>query len=125
MQADFDNKRDVVKLARILYVEHADAMANRGKLAMCDFCGLRVGMVQIQTICAGRSGLRAVNKLQVKLKITSVICFVRLDFRRFDDDRMTANGKASAALGRVVLLRVERLDKLCHLNLPFRKVPTV
>jgi hypothetical protein len=38
---------------------------------------------------------------------------------------MTANGKASAALGRVVLLRVERLDKLCHLNSPFRKVPTI
>jgi hypothetical protein len=38
---------------------------------------------------------------------------------------MTTDGQASAALGRVVLLRVKRLDKLCHLNSPFRKVPTV
>ena len=114
-----------MKLARILYVEHADAMANRGKLAMCDFCGLRVGMVQIQTIRAGRSGLRAVNKLDVKLQITAVVRLVRLHFRRFDNDGMTTDRQASAALRWVELLCVERLKKLCHVNSPFRKVPTV
>ena len=95
LQTNFDDKRDVVQLLRILHVENADNVANCGKLAMCNFCRLRVGMVQVQAISAGRAHLRAVNKLDVKLQITAVVRLVRLDFRRFDDDRMTANRKAT------------------------------
>ena len=125
LQADFDNKRDVMKLARILHVENADNMANCGKLAMRDFCRLRVGMVQVQAISAGRAHLRAVNKLDVKLQITAVVRLVRLHFRRFDNAGMTTDRQASAALRWVELLCVERLKKLCHVSSPFRKVPTV
>ncbi|WBF76954.1 hypothetical protein PSV3_00252 [Septimatrevirus PSV33] len=121
LRPDFDKKRQVVKLRRIGDLEHADYVADCRKLAMRDFDGLLVGMVQVQAISAGRALLRAVDNPQVQLQITAVVRLVGLDFGRFDDYRMLANRQASDALGRVVLLGVERLDKLHDVS-PFRKV---
>lgn len=125
LEIDFNDKRDIVQLLRILHIEDADNMADGGKLTMRDFDRLLVLMVQVQTVSADAASGRAVNNLQVQLKITAVVLRIRLDFRRFDNNGMLADRKTANALGRVVLLRVERLQKLCHFDSPFRKVPTI
>lgn len=121
LEIDFNDKRDIVQLLRILHIEDADNMADCGKLTVCDFDRLLVLMIQVQTVSADAASGRAVNNLQVQLKIAAVILRIRLNFRRFDNNGMLADRKTADALGRVVLLRVERLQKLCHCVSPFRK----
>jgi hypothetical protein len=121
LEIDFDDKRDIVQLLRILHIEDADNVADGGKLTVRNFDRLLVLMVQVQTVSADAASGRAVNNLQVQLKITAVVLRIRLDFRRFDNNGMLADRKTANALGRVVLLRVERLQKLCHCVSPFRK----
>lgn len=114
LEIDFNDERDIVQLLRILNVEDAGNVTNGGKLTMRDFNRLLVLVVQVQAVRANGASRRAVDNLQIQLKITAVVLRIRLDFGRFDDNGMLAHGKTANALRRVILLRVERLQKLCH-----------